>query len=43
VPLTAEISGASGCITHGAALKDFQAPRVGKRFDLVVFGTLERG
>jgi len=28
---------------RGAALKNFQAPRLGKRFDLLVFGTVERG
>jgi len=43
VPMDSVSTGKKVTITHGAALKNFQAPRVGKRFDLVVFGTLERG
>jgi hypothetical protein len=43
VPMDGVSTGKKVTITHGAALKNFQAPRVGKRFDLVVFGTMERG
>ena len=25
-------------ITHGAALKNFEAPRLGRRFEVVAFG-----
>jgi hypothetical protein len=37
------INPAGEAITHGAAIRNFQAPRLGKQFDVVVFGTLERG
>jgi hypothetical protein len=43
VPMTTVESGGKVTITHGAALRNFRAPRIGRRFDLVVFGTLERG
>jgi hypothetical protein len=43
VPIDGVSTGKKVTITHGAALKNFQAPRVGKKFELVVFGTLERG
>jgi hypothetical protein len=41
VPMDAVGTGKKVTITHGAALKNFQAPRLGRRFDLVVFGTVE--
>ena len=43
VPMDAVSTGKKVTIRHGAALKSFQAPRLGRRFDLVVFGTLEPG
>ncbi len=42
VPMDSVSTGRKVTITHGAALKNFQAPRLGKKFDVVVFGTLER-
>jgi len=42
VPMDSVNTGKKVTITHGAALKNFQAPRLGKKFDVVVFGTLER-
>jgi hypothetical protein len=43
VPMNGVSTGRKVTITHGAVLKNFQAPSLGKRFDLVVFGTVERG
>ncbi len=43
VPMDAASTGKKVTIMHGAALKNFQAPRLGKRFDVVVFGTVEKG
>jgi hypothetical protein len=42
VPMATVESGGKVTITHGAALKNFAAPRIGKKFDAVTFGTLER-
>ena len=42
VPMAAVESGGKVTITHGAALRNFAAPRIGKKFDVVTFGTLER-
>jgi hypothetical protein len=42
-PLDGVSTGKKVTITHGAALKGFQVPRVGRKFEVVVFGTLERG
>jgi hypothetical protein len=41
VPMDSVTTGKKVTITHGAALKNFQAPTLGRRFDLVVFGTVE--
>ncbi len=43
VPMDGVSKSGKVTVKHGAALKNFQAPRLGKRFDLVVFGTVERG
>jgi hypothetical protein len=43
VPMNGVISGKKVTIRQGAAIKNFAPPRVGRKFDLVVFGTMERG
>jgi len=43
VPMDSVAMGKKVTITHGASLKNFEATRVGKKFDVVVFGTMERG
>ena len=42
VPMDSVPRGREVTVTHGAALKHFQAPRLGRHFDLVVFGRVNQ-
>jgi hypothetical protein len=41
VPMDAVQKGGKVTVRHGAALKNFRAPKLGRTFEVVVFGTMD--
>jgi len=41
-PMAEVVPGSRARVTHGAVVKNFSPPGTGRKFDVVVFGVLER-